>query len=179
MLNRQIITLVNLIGLICGACGSSADDASSTGSSTAAIPTLMQLQRIAIEPVGELFVLENGQWGIASQTTCSGTKGELTQAELGALQSYIADPALKTLPMTCSDRGLKLMDSMFQVVACWDTSLPTGPASAVALAKFFDDRIAELHWDGQPKNCEEMGPPALNGAKPLQSDAGSSPQRRK
>lgn len=139
--------VIGMLLLVCSGSCFSADD-------TAAPSTEMLLQRSGIEPVGQLYVYESGEWQLISETTCSVAKGTLSSAELALVLGNVADPALQALPTTCMEQtSLKLTNAEFHVVACWNPSSSTIPAAA-ALAQFFDDRANELHWDGQHKNCQ-------------------------
>jgi hypothetical protein len=100
---------------------------------------------------------------LTSRDTCTGSQGKLQDSELAPLRQYLSDPALKTLPTICSDHAFVLRGKGLVPMGCWDdTQSAVAPTTTAALSKFLDDRIADLHWDGQVKDCPNQGPPGIS-----------------
>jgi len=177
-------SIVLLLAVLPGACA--ADSHGTPGaaaSSTAPAQILFALSRDGGTPAGELWVYDTGHWRLSSQTACRSVKGDVTEPQLSMLRAYVADPALAKLPETCSDPSSFTMwiggphNSIKQV--CWDTLQSSlAPGSIAGLTSFFEERMADLAWDGQVKDCPRQGPPAIDVSdKPIDPASQPAPQR--
>jgi len=175
-----------LLGLVCSvaaACVSSGDGGANypagVSSSTVAPSMLFLLTREGTAPSGNVFVLATGDWVLTSTDACAGTKGVLTSAELSTVRGYVSDPAVDRLPSTCSQHAFSLQvpRPKAELNVCWDdTTSPVAPTATAGLAKFFDERMAQIAWDGQVKDCPKGPPPVADTGKPLDPSKMPAPE---
>ncbi|MET0386365.1 MAG: hypothetical protein ABW321_10425 [Polyangiales bacterium] len=149
--------------LACCACGPSHP---SNGSDTQApiMEALLSIRRLG-SPKATVDVWDNNRYSLTFYDACQGRQGDITSVDVARLEEAADDPDLfaSATDDGCEGFSYELFRDLRYL--CW-TDPNQSPATRT-LAGFLDERLKEISWDGQVRQCTGDPPAVDPGGKEL------------